>query len=158
MTRSGEISHKTRRPTVTFQLRRPGEHHLWLSATGDFEVRVWSEKDVEKKDHRETSSKVIDTGYGSRIIGTTPGEEEDPGEAWKPWNTVLIRVYDPWEKIEIETEHETDFYSEQDELIDTGKKHTYYASLWNRPVVKAGVGIVAVAVGTGIVGKLLDWW
>jgi len=156
MTRSGKISSQTHRPTVTIQPRKE-RHHFWLSATGDFEVRVWSEN-VNKEDHRETSSKVIDTKYGNRVIGTTPGEEENPKEAWKPWNGVLIRVMPPWEKVEIETEHETDFYSEQDELIDTGKKHTYYSSLWNRPMVKAGVGVVAVAIGTGIVGKLLDWW
>jgi len=29
---------------------------------------------------------------------------------------------------------------------------------WERPTVKAGVGVIGVTVATGIIGRWLDWW
>jgi len=38
------------------------------------------------------------------------------------------------------------------------RQWTWKPPLLQRPVVQAGLGVVGVAVATGLIGKWLDWW
>jgi len=37
-------------------------------------------------------------------------------------------------------------------------EYTWYVSPWANPVVKAGLGVIGVAIATGFIGSQLNWW
>jgi len=48
---------------------------------------------------------------------------------------------------------------EKEELLaEDVMEYTWYVSPWANPTVRAGVGIVGVAVATGVISKWLGWW
>jgi len=149
MTKSSVLGLQTGMPTISLQGLEDGTWRLSFSAGPNVEVELYTGSDI-KLEWWE-GPEPVETKYGYRAYPETPGPPTSEA------TIDAIRILGPFDKIEITTEKTNDFYM-NDEKVKTGTEVVYEMPLLQRPMVKAGLGVAGVAIATGVIGKLLDWW